>query len=207
MIISVLRRSVVMLILGCAAVQASTYYVSTSGSDSNPGSVAAPWRTIQKAANAAKAGDLVLVAPGDYPEYVQAGAAAGTAAAPIIFRASPANDPTQPVKLRAFRLTSPYTVLEGFTLTAASDAHKPWGATWGASIRIESAASNCTITNNTIKDAAYVIASDVTFDASTNAITSPSSDFRQAGFVPCSHIYLGACGLPLYAYSNHNTKR
>ncbi len=44
----------------------TTYYVSTTGSDSNPGTEAAPFATIQRAANAALAGNTVLVKAGTY---------------------------------------------------------------------------------------------------------------------------------------------
>jgi hypothetical protein len=43
-----------------------TYYVSTSGNDNNAGTLAAPWRTIQKAANTVQAGDTVQVRAGTY---------------------------------------------------------------------------------------------------------------------------------------------
>ena len=41
-----------------------TYYVSTTGKDSNPGTLAAPFLTIQHAANTAAAGDAVQVRAG-----------------------------------------------------------------------------------------------------------------------------------------------
>jgi hypothetical protein len=44
----------------------ATYHVSPTGSDSNPGSEARPFRTIQKAADSAKPGDTVLVDDGVY---------------------------------------------------------------------------------------------------------------------------------------------
>ena len=47
-----------------------TYYVSTSGSDSNPGTLSAPWRTLQHAANSVHAGDTVEVEGGVYNEIV-----------------------------------------------------------------------------------------------------------------------------------------
>jgi len=49
---------------------ASTYYVSPSGNDSNPGTQASPFRTIQKGVNTAQAGDTVLVRGGTYNEAV-----------------------------------------------------------------------------------------------------------------------------------------
>lgn len=45
-------------------------YVSADGNDANPGTQAAPFRTIQKAADAARPRDTVLVQPGHYPEQV-----------------------------------------------------------------------------------------------------------------------------------------
>jgi Right handed beta helix region len=44
----------------------NVYYVSTSGDDSNPGTQARPWATIQKGANSATAGDLVYMRGGTY---------------------------------------------------------------------------------------------------------------------------------------------
>jgi len=46
------------------------YYVATNGSDSNPGTEAQPWRTVQKAADTLVAGDTVYIRTGTYPERV-----------------------------------------------------------------------------------------------------------------------------------------
>ena len=46
------------------------YYVATYGNDSNPGTAAQPWRTIQHAANVMVAGDTVFVRGGIYHEQV-----------------------------------------------------------------------------------------------------------------------------------------
>jgi len=45
---------------------AAEYYVSPTGSDSNPGTEASPWGTVQKAANTAVAGDTVWFRGGTY---------------------------------------------------------------------------------------------------------------------------------------------
>jgi hypothetical protein len=50
--------------------RAETYYAATNGSDENPGSEAKPFRTIQKAADVARAGDTILVRGGVYSEHV-----------------------------------------------------------------------------------------------------------------------------------------
>ncbi|MBA3531577.1 MAG: right-handed parallel beta-helix repeat-containing protein, partial [Ardenticatenales bacterium] len=60
--------------------QAPAYYVATTGNDNGPGTLAQPWRTIQKAADTAGAGSTVYVRGGSYPEQVTihvSGSAAG----------------------------------------------------------------------------------------------------------------------------------
>ncbi len=48
---------------------ATTYYVATTGSDSNPGTSASPFRTIKYAYSKVAAGDMILVRPGKYTDY------------------------------------------------------------------------------------------------------------------------------------------
>jgi hypothetical protein len=62
----------------------STFYVSTSGNDSNNGSFTAPWLTIQHAANTVTAGATVYVEGGTYNEAVKF-PNSGTASEPITF--------------------------------------------------------------------------------------------------------------------------
>jgi hypothetical protein len=66
----------------------STWYVSTSGSDSADGSVGAPFRTIQQAANTAQPGDTVLVRAGTYRETVTP-ARSGASGRPITYKPYP----------------------------------------------------------------------------------------------------------------------
>ena len=47
---------------------ATTYYVSPTGSDISSGSVSAPFKTIQKAANIVNPGDIVIVKDGIYTD-------------------------------------------------------------------------------------------------------------------------------------------
>jgi hypothetical protein len=72
-----------------AASTGSTFYVSTSGSDSNPGTFGSPWRTIQHAANSVVAGDTVDVLAGTYNESVTIAASGSAAAGPVIFQSYP----------------------------------------------------------------------------------------------------------------------
>lgn len=47
------------------------YYVAPGGNDANPGTLAQPWRTIQKAADTLTAGDTVYIRGGTYRERVR----------------------------------------------------------------------------------------------------------------------------------------
>jgi parallel beta-helix repeat protein len=66
---------------------ARTYYVATNGSDTNPGVSSAPFRTINKAAQVAVAGDVVTIGDGTYTESVIV-RNGGTATSPIVFQAA-----------------------------------------------------------------------------------------------------------------------
>jgi hypothetical protein len=61
-------RPVLSIGLLCLAgvAQAATYYVSPAGSDSSPGSLSAPFATLQKAANVANPGDTIYMRGGTY---------------------------------------------------------------------------------------------------------------------------------------------
>ena len=67
----------------------ANYFVATSGNDANPGSRESPFRTVQRAANVATAGQTVLVAGGIYYERNIAIRSLGTPTSPITFRAVP----------------------------------------------------------------------------------------------------------------------
>ncbi len=76
-----------MAVLALPSVQAVDRHVSTSGLDTNPGTFAQPWRTIQKAASVAVAGDTVFIRGngGVYAERVSISGRDGTLASPIVF--------------------------------------------------------------------------------------------------------------------------
>src|SRR5581483_8588421 len=69
-----MRYSVLFLLLACVGQASgqvnSSFYVSTAVSDSNPCSETAPWRTVQHAADTARAGSTVNVRSGVYEELV-----------------------------------------------------------------------------------------------------------------------------------------
>ena len=74
------------LISFCQFAGASTYYVATNGNDSNPGSLSAPFQTLQRGANQAIAGDTLIVQDGTYGHVnaVTGGDSANYAATPVL---------------------------------------------------------------------------------------------------------------------------
>lgn len=67
---------------------AATNYVALTGSDLNPGTQIAPWRTIQKAADTATPGTTVLVQPGTYNEKVTVNVSGSAGGGFITFQAA-----------------------------------------------------------------------------------------------------------------------
>ena len=68
---TIIMLSVLLFVVIAATAQAATYYVSSSGSDSNPGTLTSPWKTIGKANSTLQAGDTVYIRVGTYSgDYV-----------------------------------------------------------------------------------------------------------------------------------------
>jgi hypothetical protein len=67
----------------------TSYYVSPTGNDSNSGTQAAPWRTVQHAADTARAGSTVNVRGGIYEELVSINASGNASNGFITFRSHP----------------------------------------------------------------------------------------------------------------------
>jgi hypothetical protein len=72
---------------------AAVYYVSPLGNDANPGTLAAPFRSIQHAANVTHPGDTVLIRSGTYYEDQIDITISGTPLRPITFKAYPGEQP------------------------------------------------------------------------------------------------------------------
>ena len=77
---------------------AKTYYVAIDGKDTNPGTEAQPFATMQKAVNVMQAGDTTLVKNGTYTKYADVGAfvrfvRSGTQTAWITLKTYPGHKP------------------------------------------------------------------------------------------------------------------
>jgi hypothetical protein len=108
---------------GSAAAPLRTFYVDPAGNDSAAGSITSPWRTLQKAANTVRAGDLVIVRAGHYAGLYLT--TSGTATDPITFRADPGaivdtQNPTTPDGINLEGAS--WVVIENFTVTGVPRA-------------------------------------------------------------------------------------
>lgn len=99
----------------------TAFYVSPAGSDAADGSASAPWATIQHAADAARPGAIVHVAPGTYVEAIKT-TASGSSDARITFLSdikwgakiiAPNSD-------SAWENRGDYVDIEGFDITGSS---------------------------------------------------------------------------------------
>ena len=69
-----------------SAAVSGSYYVSTDGSDSDPGTDSRPWKTIRKAAESAAPGSTVYIKAGTYNERVDIKVSGASAEKPVVFR-------------------------------------------------------------------------------------------------------------------------
>jgi hypothetical protein len=144
-----------------------TYYVSTSGNDNNAGTLAAPWRTIQKAANTVQAGDTVQVRAGTYSEVVTLKTSGNSTQGYITFANYPGEAPivdgtglsigaSGQTGLFSLEGTFNYIVIKGFEIrnySSSSRGKVPVG------IDFEGAGSNIEILNNHIHNIVQTLSS------------------------------------------------
>lgn len=130
---------------------ATTYYVATTGNDGAAGTIIAPWRTIQKAANMVVAGDTVNIRGGVYSEYVTINPS-GTAANRITFQSYSGEmaivdgtSITPGTQSFLVRINGDYITLKNVEVRNAA---------W-ASVICWNTATQCIIDGNTIHDGYY----------------------------------------------------
>ena len=83
----------VLLWLGMLPLLAVDRYVSPTGSNSNPGTLAQPYLTIAKGITSAAAGDIVYVRAGTYAERLNLNGKTATVGSPIVIRNFPGESP------------------------------------------------------------------------------------------------------------------
>ncbi len=145
----------------------TVYYVSTAGNDNNAGTLSAPWRTIQKAANTVKAGDTVQVRAGTYNEIITMKTSGNATSGYITFQNYPGEAPivdgtglavgsSGQTGLFSLEGTFNYIIIQGFEIRNYSSSAKgkvPVG------IDFEGAGSNVEILNNHIHNIVQTLTS------------------------------------------------
>jgi parallel beta-helix repeat protein len=144
-----------MILVFSGAALGATYYVATNGSDSNPGTQAQPWATLQKAVDTIANGDTAIVTPGTYvgcrARYSGASGApktlmAQTPGTVLVNAAGPVNRRTSNIEIQNNDGISAvdYWVIDGFEIANAV----AWGvdAINGNYLTVR----NCTAHNNGI---------------------------------------------------------
>lgn len=116
--------------------QGATYYVATTGSDSNPGTSASPWRNLQRCSRSPiKAGDTCIARAGTYTDtdgngttlYITPTSAAGTSSQPITIKSEKPLGaviiiPSTHANNKGIYITRPYYIIEGFDITGGNKA-------------------------------------------------------------------------------------
>lgn len=123
-------------VLQAVTAQSATYYVATTGSDSNPGTSSSPWRNPQKCAlSPIRAGDTCIVRAGAYTDtdgngvvvfvYDRSSTPSGTASAPITIKSEKPLGaaiilPANKALAIGFQVYKPYYVIEGFDISGGN---------------------------------------------------------------------------------------
>lgn len=154
----------ILFVIATQASFATEYYVATNGKDVNSGTLAAPWKTIQKAADTLQPGDTVFVRRGVYRGLVTINVS-GTPGAPITFtnylKEKPVIDgagivPPEEGRALIFIQDRSYLIIRGFELrnfTTAKPDLLPSGIfVTGASHHIELRNNNVHAIRNTHRD-------------------------------------------------------
>lgn len=132
---------------------AATYFVSSGGADTAAGTAAAPWKTLQKAADTVVAGDTVVVRAGRYTTGMNIyGRPGGTAAHPITFSAEPgatithcaSKGPNASAAAINIEQSGNYWIIENFTVVGDGSMQK-------AGIRV-TGSNFSQINNNTVSE-------------------------------------------------------
>lgn len=114
----------------------SSYFVSSSGSDANPGTIEQPWRTLQHAANLVVAGDTVTASAGNYAGFRLTTDGNPEARITFIAEGSVTIDQKNPTDDNGIHLDGAYYVtVEGFRVTGVPGAGIRSADNYGVVIR------------------------------------------------------------------------
>lgn len=159
------------------AAASNTYYVSSTGSDSNSGSSTAPFKTFPRAVSSLQPGDTLQVLPGTYGDILTL-STSGLEGAPITVIGDGAILNMQGVNANGIVVSGSYIRVSGFEVTGATDfgilvtgrnvtiennrVHDNvtrngvgtcgTSMSWGSAVKVKVGGQNTTIRNNTVYD-------------------------------------------------------
>ena len=151
-----------LILLGAVTAQGATYYVATTGNDSNAGTSSSPWRNPQRCTTAPiKAGDTCIVRSGTYTDTDGNGAVVYVYDRPT----TPSGTASQPITIRSeklhgaaivgpsnrngwgFYIQKPYYVIEGFDISGVNNSSSSAG---GAGVLIVDTGDGTIVRSNAI---------------------------------------------------------
>lgn len=151
-----------LILLGTVTAQGATYYVATTGSDSNPGTSVSPWRNPQRCTTSPiRAGDTCIVRSGTYTDtdgngavvwvYNKSTTSSGTASQPITIKSEkPLGAAIIAPSNRngfGFLIQRPYYNIDGFDISGANNNSR---SAAGVGISLTSTATGTKILSNAI---------------------------------------------------------
>lgn len=182
--VSIFKGLLLLLIpaFACTQVEAATYYVTTSGKDSNAGTQASPWLTISHAIGAAVAGDTVNVAAGSYAGALNFTKTA-TAASPLLFQGAGFST----IVLNQAILSGAYTTVSGFSFQDTVTSDDPAVEMDGN----HNTVLNCEITN--IHFPASDQATNLTYGDGSSYNVANGVAIHDTADIDCLHVFGDHC--------------
>lgn len=134
--------------------EATTYYVSRTGSDSNPGSLNQPFQSLARGVSVLQAGDTLYIRGGVYTEKIDTGTKTGTAGNPITIASYPGEVAIlRPVSSPCHYAIVPrrmhYFIFDGLVWDGINGCQEPYA------FRIVDGTHHMTVQNMEIKNGKY----------------------------------------------------
>jgi hypothetical protein len=103
-------------LLAATSLRAAEYFVGPSGDDQASGSLSAPWKTVQHAAQRSAPGDMITVLAGDYTDQVPQITTSGEPARPLTIQSKEKHA----ARIGGFLIKADHITISGFHITEAN---------------------------------------------------------------------------------------